>query len=403
MDDDDFGEVEVIEGDAGRTGDPRCGGALDLDADARGASGDEQVELRAAVGGPEVGLVVLETQHVDDRLHHEPFPGRTGFGVGVQRPHVPDAEQGVQYARVAQIDFRRFDLPLGDVRMPGLQLAYHEGARQDVQVAPHRGVGNAEGTGEPGRLPDLSVPVAQHRPETAHGRRRHTNAELRQVPFQKSPYEAFQPEKGGGVGASQPSLGEAAPQPAPVEWAADLVQPQPAQVVIVDPPCQRLRRLPDQVGRGAAEHQELRRSWPAVRQHAQHREEIGATLHLVENHEAAQLVQYENGILQQPVEVGGILQVQMMHGPRIGIGDLPRQGRLADLPRTRYGDHRKGPQPPQNGANMLVAMDHGANLPGNLGGRHRDFKDVVGDGADAGTPAHTAVVGRHCPGGSAIS
>jgi hypothetical protein len=66
---------------------------------------------------------------------------------------------------------------------PGLQLAHHEGLRQVVEVAAHRGFRQSQRARRIGRIPHLAVHVGQHAPEAQHRRGRHVDAVLRKIGF----------------------------------------------------------------------------------------------------------------------------------------------------------------------------------------------------------------------------
>ena len=85
MDDDDLRKVEVGQGRPDRARDLGRRGPLELDTDPPVPAGDRQVELSAGVGRPEVDTLVREAQPIDDRFQQEPFPGRPGPGMRVQR------------------------------------------------------------------------------------------------------------------------------------------------------------------------------------------------------------------------------------------------------------------------------------------------------------------------------
>lgn len=68
--------------------------------------------------------------------------------------------------------------------MPGLELSDHQGVREPVEIVSDRGVGYAEGSGEFRCVPDLSVIVGQHVPESAHARRADSHTQLGEVAWQ---------------------------------------------------------------------------------------------------------------------------------------------------------------------------------------------------------------------------
>ena len=126
----------------------------------------------------------------------------------------------------------------------------------------------------------------------------------------------------------------------------------------MDPSGQRFRRLPAQIRRGAAEHQEARPSRRAVGQHTQDGKQVGATLNLVDDDQAPQVPERQHRVFEQPAEVRGVLQVQPMHGPAVCARDQLRQRSLADLPQPQDGHHRKQPQPLPNGAYVVGPGHH---------------------------------------------
>ena len=162
-----------------------------------------------------------------------------------------------------------------------------------------------------GRVPDLAVPMGQHGPEASQGGSRHANSKRRQVTFQECPRETFEPEKGARVRSGKPRFRKAAAQPTTIEAVmADLIEAETTEPVVVDPARERLRRLPEQIGRCAAEHQESRPPRAAIRQHAKNRKQFRPALHLVADDQTAEFVQNEFRVIHQAVEIGGTLQVQ---------------------------------------------------------------------------------------------
>ena len=71
----------------------------------------------------------------------------------------------MQQPGVANVDTGRLDLTLPDVREPGREGPYHEGAGQDVEIPTRRAFVRAEGAGELRSVPYLAVVMGHHRPE----------------------------------------------------------------------------------------------------------------------------------------------------------------------------------------------------------------------------------------------
>jgi len=153
-------------------------------------------------------------------------------------------------------------------------MAHHERAGQDVEMSLDRGVGFAERPGQFGRVPRLPVIVRQHRPQPAQGLRGHFDSEPADVAFEERLHEVLTPAPARVVSGGENRSGEAAPQPQPADRReADFAQTEAAHGHERDPSRQRLRAVANQVRRGAAEQQEARSRRPAVRQHAQEREQ----------------------------------------------------------------------------------------------------------------------------------
>ena len=294
-------------------------------------------------------------EHVDDLAHHEALPRRADLWM---RDHVLAAgepKQRMQNARVADEDLGRAHLPLADVLVPRLQLSHHEDGRQQVQVAPHRGMGDAEGAPEFGAVPNLPVPMREHRPKPPQRRGRHRTAKLRHVPCEEGLDEAIPPTPAGGLRTRQVGEREAAAQPKALQ-VGHLVQAQAIERVEPHAASKRLGRLLEQVRRRAAENQKPRRRTGPVRQHAKQRKDLRQALNLVEHHQAPQWPQLQPRI-RQTRQIGRIFQVEPMRGPAPGGRELPRQGRLAYLPRTEDRNHRKLAQQQPHTAQMMFSVD----------------------------------------------
>ena len=63
--------------------------------------------------------------------------------------------------------------------------------------------------------------------------------------------------------------------------------------------------LLDHVRRSAAENQESRGPWTAVGQYAQDGKQVGPTLHFVDDHQATQLIEHQQRVVDQPIEIPG--------------------------------------------------------------------------------------------------
>ena len=107
--------------------------------------------------------------------------------------------------------------------------------------------------------------------------------------------------------------------------------------MIGDAAGQGLRGLAQQIGRSAPQHQESPARARLVHQHSKHGEQLGPSLDLVDDDEAPERPESEEGI-GQPREVFGILEIEEGHGPGTPGHELPCERRLAHLARAQEGD-----------------------------------------------------------------
>ena len=241
-----------------------------------------------------------------------PFQDAPTLGWDVTSVPVGEAEQRVEDARVRDVDLGGAHLPLADALEPGLELADHENGCQQIQVAPHGGVRDAEGPAELGAVPELSVPVREHRPEPAKGRRWDGAAEVRKIPREKRLDEAVPPSAAGGIRTCQVRPRKGAAQPKSLR-VADFRQVETVENVKGDAPGERLGSLPQQFGRGAPEHKEASRRPRTIGQNAQQLEDARQPMDLVQDHQATQGAELESGIFQ-PGEVDRVFQIEPGHG-----------------------------------------------------------------------------------------
>ena len=214
--------------------------------------------------------------------------------------------------RITDVDLGRLDLSFADVLEPRLQLPHHEDGRQEVKIPPHRRVRDAEGACELGAVPDLSMPVREHRPEAAERRRRDGAPEFREVPRQKRADEPVAPAAACGFRSRQERAREPTPQPEPFQ-VVHIGEVEAIEFVERDASGERLRRLTQEFGRSAPQYEEAGLRAGTVREDAQELEDVGQAVDFVQNHETLERPQFQPGIVQ-PREIGGILEVEPGHG-----------------------------------------------------------------------------------------
>src|SRR5262249_22104420 len=152
-------ELQGLQGGTHRRGHTRAAGELDLEAAADVAADDQEIELGPAVQLPEVAFLGPGVEMRRDLADGEAFPGGASLRMAEQVLARAQTEQGVQDAAVREVDLRRLHLALGDVLVPRLDTARHEGGAEGVEIAAHGLVGDPEGAGELRAVPDLAVVV----------------------------------------------------------------------------------------------------------------------------------------------------------------------------------------------------------------------------------------------------
>ena len=78
---------------------------------------------------------------------------------------------------------------------------------------------------------------------------------------------------------------------------------------------------------------------------------------VVDHDQAPQVPQNQDRVVEQPVVIGGMLQVQVVRTAGVRPGHLPCQRGLADLTRPENGDDGECPQPLPNDAHVAGPLD----------------------------------------------
>src|SRR5262245_36204826 len=143
---------------------------------------------------------------------------------------------------------------------------------------------------------------------------------------------------------------------------ADLVDRKAGQFIICDPSSQRLGALLEQRRRGAAENQEPSRTPRAIDKHAQHLEQIGLALNLIEDHQSAQGLERQERISQTGL-ILWIFQIEIDRRSTLSLGDRTRQSRFPDLPSANDADDGMTPQQPTYGREMSITLQHASSIP----------------------------------------
>src|SRR5881409_1224577 len=190
---------------------------LELETETLPSPDDQKIQLSPSMRGPEMTLLGLGPEMLGDEAEGKALPGRTDFGVSREFALGLEAQQAVKETRIGDVDLRRLHLALAKVRRPWLQNADDESRSENVEIAAHGMVRYAERARELGAVPDLTVVVREHRPETPQGRRGNGEPELRQISFEKGADEVVSPLSARAERSCREGPRKASPEPQPFE------------------------------------------------------------------------------------------------------------------------------------------------------------------------------------------
>src|SRR5581483_3749800 len=158
--DDEAIQLEIADRRAHRGCQRGCVHAFALHANAATPLEEHEVDFRALVRGPEIGLV--RRQRLERLFDGIAFPGGPNLGMKLQVALPGNPQKRVQQAAIAHVYLGSLDLPFAEVLKPGRQLPKHEDPREEIEVAAHGRLADGQGAGQFGAIPGLSVIVSQH-------------------------------------------------------------------------------------------------------------------------------------------------------------------------------------------------------------------------------------------------
>ena len=274
-----------------------------------------------------------------------------------------EIQERVEDPTVREVDLGRLDLPFRDILMPGLKLEDHQPGGQDVQIVPHRRIGDPERPGELRGIPGLGMIMGQHRPKPAKGDRADVDPELRQVPFQERLDERSAPFIALRGRAGQVRPGESPPKPEALAiFDPDFIEGETFQLMENHAACEGLRSLAEELRRGASQDQEPGGVPGPIGQNAQDLKKAGEPLDLVDDDEPLGLFEREHGIVESR-HVLWILQVEVDRWRIHPSHHMAGQGRLPDLPGAHDADNGIPPEQTPDGLDFVQSRDHGLKLP----------------------------------------
>jgi hypothetical protein len=142
---------------------------------------------------------------------------------------------------------------------------------------------------------------------------------------------------------------------------ADVVHAKPVELVIRDSAGERFRCLFQEMRGGAAKDEKARwAAWP-VSKDAQQREQVRASLDLVDDDQPSEVGQCRRRVVQA-MKVGGKLEIEKRDAATRSCRELASQRRLAYLTWPNDGDHRLAPELSLNLAQVSGTAEHAETL-----------------------------------------
>ena len=173
---------------------------------------NQEIQFGAGMGCPKVGIAAFECS--DDLLQSETLPRCAEFRMRLQVRQGAQLKQSMQNAAVANIDLGSLDLPFTDILEPGRKDSDHVGTGENIQIPASRVFGGAKRPGKLRCIPDLTMVMGDHGPETSQGFCGNGNTELRNIPFEKRSDEVIAPGNAGRIIVGQKGPRKPATQPA---------------------------------------------------------------------------------------------------------------------------------------------------------------------------------------------
>ena len=127
----------------------------------------ENIQLRPGMHGPKIYVPASDYRYY--LFENKAFPGRADFRVTGQFRFGAERKKRVEKSGITNVDLRSFYLPFFHVFIPRLQLPDYVGTRQNVEIPTCRYLRAAKGPREFGGIPNLSMIMSDHGPESPEG------------------------------------------------------------------------------------------------------------------------------------------------------------------------------------------------------------------------------------------
>ena len=252
----------------------------------------------------------------NDVFDHQGFPRWPQSGVAEQVVETVDAQERVQDAAVAQVDFWGFHDALGTVGHQRRQRPQHEGVGEQFDVLFHGRMADADGGAESRRIEHLPAAVSAELPYAPQSRGWNRNAELGHVPFEKGTDEVLPPLEAGVVAGRQKAVRETATEPVSREYfgmlrCGDFLEKQGGQFEIGNPSGQAFGALADQFRRSRAQDQEPAVDAAGVDFASQNRKDVWHALNFVQTDQLVAVPVQKQFGLGQFLQVGRPFQIKI--------------------------------------------------------------------------------------------
>jgi hypothetical protein len=119
--------------------------------------------------------------------------------------------------------------------------------------------------------------------------------------------------------------------------------------------------LPEKIRRRAAQDQKPRAHGLAIRQHAQHREQLRTALHFIQHYDAFQALKCKHWV-GEPRDISRILQIKSGAVIAYGRRDQACERCFSNLTRTEQCDYGESLQKADNPPYMQIAIYHSRHI-----------------------------------------
>jgi hypothetical protein len=324
---------QVLNGNMHRAVSTGCIGVFELKSILLASDPCQEIEFGPGLGSPKVQVAAFE--RADNLFQGKAFPRRAEFRVRLDVRETPQLKQGVQNPAVTNVDLGCLDLPFADILKPGRKDSDHVGTGENVKVTSGRVFRRAERPCKLSCIPDLTMIVGDHCPETSQSLGRNRNAELRNITFEKCPDKVISPDHARTFIGSQKGFWKAASEPE----LSGMVSPhlfdvKPKEVDKTDTAGEGFRNPFCQVRGCRAKDKESGGAVWSIHEHPQQRKQVRASLDFIDNHQTGEVFQCPHG-RRQSAKVNRVFQIEI--GARFAFRQDPSKRGLATLPWPQKG------------------------------------------------------------------